>query len=658
MDGKKKSHSENKSLMPLCTLSCPLHVDARGYVRLIALNEFEKALELITRDNPLPSVCGSVCTHPCELKCRRGKVDEPVSIRELKGFVSEKLPEITPAKPKGKIPKKVAVVGSGPSGLSCAYFLSQKGYSVTVFEAKPRLGGMLYYGIPDFRLPKDVLEKDIEFIGKSGIEFKTNHAIGRHESIGSLLTGGYDAVYIAAGAQKSMLLGVPGEDLGGVLVGLKFLEDYNAGKRVNLGRTVLVVGGGDVSIDAARCALKCGAKKVKVLYRRSPEEMPASRDEVNAAKRDGVSFEYLTLPLRFLGRDEKIVGVEAIKVKLGEPDESGRSKPVPIPGSEFKLDADSVIVAIRQKPDLSYFAGDGLSVGGEGVLRVDSKTLMTNVPGVFAGGDVVSGPSCIIDAMSYGRQASESIDCYLQGKPYTPKEASSSLSDISEKTVQNIKRTARIPLIPRQYSTDDAVSEALRCLGCGFGASVDSDKCVACLACVRICSYTVPKIVEDKAFIDLNDCQSCGFCFAECPASAISMSDGAAEHFEEKVAAIPIKKRKNQTLLIPCSRANALIEGGKDTPSVSRIVVDCVGRIPKPRMLHLINEGFAGVVIVACDEGMCTHKTGNKVAEKRVRELAATLAEFNMGGRIRFFEAFQLLKLGLNNVVKEIIEEK
>ncbi len=661
MNHNKKSHSENKNKeknhIPLCTLSCPLHVDARGYIRLIGLHEFEKALELITRDNPLPSVCGRVCTHPCELKCRRGAVDEPVSIRSLKDFVSDRITELTPPKPAKKHAKKVAVVGSGPSGLSCAYFLAQKGYSVTILEAKEHLGGMLYYGIPDFRLPKDVLEKDLEFIQKAGIEVKTNYKVGERETLRDILNKGYAAVYVAVGTQKSVPLGIPGEDLAGVRKGLEFLADYNAGKKVALGENVIVVGGGDVSIDAARCALRSGAKKVKILYRRSLEELPAAREEVEAAKADGVTFEFLTLPLRFLGKDGKVAGIESIKVKLGEPDKSGRKKPIPIAGSEFRLDADAVIVAIRQKPDVSYFAQDGLSVQDEGNIAADPQTLATSLPGVFAGGDAVSGPSCIIDAMSYGRQAAESIDCYLVKKLYTPKQITTPLTALSEETSRNIKHTTRIPLIPRQYSGEDAVSESLRCLGCGFGATVDSDKCAACLACVRICPYQVPKIVEDKAYVDLNECQSCGFCFAECPASAISMADHAEDHFEEKVSAIPREERKKTVLLISCARAYNLLKE-KDAASIKTIVVDCLGRIPQPRLLRLLNDGFAGVVTVSCDEGMCTHKTGNKVAEKRVREVAATLSELQAAGRIRFFEVFQLFKSGLNNVVKEIIDRK
>jgi formate dehydrogenase major subunit len=361
--------------------------------------------------------------------------------------------------------------------------------------------------------------------------------------------------------------------------------------------------------------------------------------------KDGVAFEFLSIPLRLLGKEGEVSGIECVKVRLGEPDESGRKRPMPIPGSEFTLDADSVIVAIRQKPDLSFFKSDGLLTGVDGLLEVNPEMLMTDISGVFAGGDVVSGPSCILEAMAYGRKASESIHCFLSGKKYVPHEVCAGVSELSDETAERVKRIKRVSREPSSFSDGDAVNEALRCLGCGFGATVDPERCVACLECVRVCPYNVPKIVDGKAVIDLNECQSCGFCFAECPASAISMSDGLSEYFEERVLSLRKESSKTKKLLvICCSRVLEMLPEVKNPAYISRLVVDCVGRLPSERILKLFNEGFSSVIFVSCDEGMCTHRRGNKISEKRIKRLANILKEVSLGEKLRFSEISNLLE--------------
>ncbi len=648
-----KNKSQGKRDTPLCTLSCPLNVDARGYIRLIGLSEFEKALEKIIENNPLPSVCGRICNHPCEIECRRGGVDEPVSIRALKSFVSthiqSKKPEL--AKPTGK---KVAVVGSGPSGLTCAYYLALKGHKVTVCEERTHPGGMLYWGIPEFRLPKKELERDIEYIKKTGIKIKIKTRIEGKKQLNKLLKEGFDAIYLAIGCQQTPPLGISGEELEGVHKAIEFLRKFNSGEKIKFKNQVIVVGGGDVAIDTARSAIRCGAQKVKVLYRRSENEMPASSKEFEAAKIEGITFEFLSAPSKFIGVDGKVSSVECIKMRLGKLDESGRRSPKHVSGSNYTIEASDVIIAVSQKPDSTSFAG--LDLDG-GLFKVNSKTLETSMGGVFAGGDVVSGSSYVVEAMALGRKAAESIDCYLTGREFEPAERSSSLTGFSPKTLDRIKRVNRISGLDPDSLSSDIVSEALRCLNCGAGAIVEREKCAACLACVRICPYQVPKLVDDVAEIDLNECQSCGFCFSECPALAITVCGEVYLNFDEKVVE-SIPENNIGVVLVSCSNARYLLEDELSKNLIPSVVVDCVGRLPKERFLHLLSQGFKGVIVASCDEGDCIHKTGNSVTCNRIGELDETLNEISMGGRIRFFEASNLLELGLNKVLGEIIEGK
>ena len=650
MAANKHSHSVNKKATPFCQAWCPLHVDARGYLRLISLGEFEEALKVVLEHNPLPSVCGSICTHPCEIECRRSQADEPLAVRELKGFVSDGVSDVSPPKPAKDSGKKIAVVGSGPSGLSCAYFSAIRGHSVTVFESKEHVGGMMYYGIPSFRLDRLALSRDIDYIRKLGISFRTNTEVGDGKTLKVLLDK-FDALYLACGTHKSAKLGVPGESLSGVYHGLGFLADFNAGKKTRLGDRVIVIGGGDASIDAARCAIKAGSRKVKVLYRRSKEEMPACSDEVEACMKDGAAFEYLSIPKRFTEKNGKVAGVECVKAKLGKPDSSGRRRPVPVEGSDFLLDADSVIVAISQKPELESFKKEGLK-DSSGLIEVDKATLATNIPSVFAGGDAVCGPSSVVEAMAYGLRASESIHAHLSGEKYRGRELSSELTELSDSTLSKIKRIKRSE---GNLSESFAVYEALRCLGCGHGAVVDSDKCASCLACVRICPYGVPKIREDKAVIDMNECQSCGFCMAECPANAISMNDGFDEYFMKKKSSIP---SKGKPLLLLCSRANQILKESEVEFPSEKIVVDCLGRISKPEVLGFLGCKVSSLSLISCDDGTCTHRTGITYAAARVGGLSRIVTEIYGFNPIKVFQVSQILAEGFNNLLEEIIEEK
>ncbi len=409
--GKLQSRAPKESIpLPPCQEACPIHQDARGYVALIAKGKFEEALELIREANPLPAVCGYICHHPCEEACLRGQVDQPVPIRLLKRFISEHSGRIRPKRRAKGRREKILVVGSGPAGLACANDLCLSGFKVTLYEALPVLGGMLRVGIPEFRLPREVLQREIDVIRELGVEMKIHHPF-RFEGNGkSLKRLGFDAIFLSMGAHRSLKLNLPGETLQGVHPGVEFLREINLGKKVELGKKVAIIGGGNVAIDVARSVLRLGSKRVDLYYRRSREEMPAIPEEVEQAIREGVRLHLLTAPVRMIGREGKVVGMECLRMRLGEPDEKGRKRPIPIQGSNFKVDADTIISAVGQGLDQRQVKG--LEKNPDGTIRVDEKG-QTSVKGIFAGGDMVTGPGWAIDAIASGKRCAKAIEEYL-----------------------------------------------------------------------------------------------------------------------------------------------------------------------------------------------------------------------------------------------------
>ncbi len=411
MGGKKRS--PGRVPLPPCQEACPIHQDTRGYVALIAKGKFKEALELVREVNPLPAVCGYICHHPCEEACLREDVDHPVPIRLLKRFVAEygRSGEKFKREPKRKRREKVLVVGSGPAGLACANDLSLMGFKVTIYEALPVLGGMLRVGIPEFRLPREILQMEIEGIRELGVEMEIDRSF-RVDGNGRVLQRyGFDAIFLSMGAHKSSRLDVPGESLRGILPGVEFLREINLGREVETGKKVAVIGGGNVAIDVARCALRLGAKKVDLYYRRSRSEMPAISEEVDEAVREGVQLHLLATPVRMIGRNGKAIGMECIRIRLGEPDEKGRRRPIPIQGSNFKVEAETIISAIGQKVDSKPLKG--LEINPDGTLRVHPETGEASIKGIFAGGDMVTGPGWAIDAIAAGKRGAKAIAEYL-----------------------------------------------------------------------------------------------------------------------------------------------------------------------------------------------------------------------------------------------------
>ena len=400
--------------MPPCQEACPIHQDIRGYTRLIDERRYREALELIRETNALPSVTGYVCYHPCEAECIRESVDEPVSLRALKQFVTDLDDgELSPPKVDKKKGEKVSIVGSGPAGLTAAHDLAKDGYQVEIIEALPEPGGMLRWAIPAFRLPRHILWRDVNYIEKMGAMIKTGIRFGVDVTLSDLKKSGTDALIMTIGTHQGLRLGIENEGIRGYMDCLDFLRRYASGDKVTLGDKVIVVGGGNAAIDAARSAMRCGAKEVEIIYRRSRQEIPAGRDEIKEAEAEGIRISCLAMPLRIIGRDGVVQGLECKRTELGEPDESGRRRPIPIEGSEFVVKATSLISAIGQQPDLSWNHG-GLHFNFSPRNNfITDENCLTNIDGVFAAGDAINGPTTVVEAMASGGRVARSVALYL-----------------------------------------------------------------------------------------------------------------------------------------------------------------------------------------------------------------------------------------------------
>jgi heterodisulfide reductase subunit A len=480
---------------PPCKDACPAHIDVQGYVALIGQGKLAEALALVRRTIPFPGIIGRICNHPCETACNRGEYDEPIAICALKRFLAdvEEGPAPVPVL-ETRRNQTVAIVGAGPAGLAAAHDLALEGYGVTVFEGLPVAGGMLAVGIPDYRLPRAVLNREIARIRSLGVQLELNTPVGGKggPSLDDLHSD-HDAVFVAIGAHQERQLRIVGEDLEGVAPGAVFLRKLNLGQPVVVGRRVAVVGGGNVAIDAARSALRLGAESVTIVYRRSRAEMPASAWEIEDAEEEGIHFHFLANPVRILGENGRVLGLECIRMELGEPDSSGRRRPIPIEGSDFGLAVDMVIPAIGQTPDLGSMGGSGLPVTRWGTLAADPDTLATHVPGIFAGGDAVSGPGTAIEAIAAGKRAARSIHRYLQGKEVVALKDGPRVVPLEEVDLRRARRQARVALprltpgtriqgfaeVELRLGEEQAIAEALRCLNCGV--------CSECRQCEVAC---------------------------------------------------------------------------------------------------------------------------------------------------------------------------
>jgi formate dehydrogenase beta subunit len=594
-----------RDLVP-CRTACPVHTDAGAYVRAIAEWDTARGYRVARAPNPLASTCGRICAHPCETKCRRGKIDQPISIRALKRVVTERhgvenplgaarepLRPLSLAAKKADAPARVAVVGAGPAGISCAHDLALLGYVVTLFDAAPVVGGMLYQGVPEYRLPRDLIRAEVDPILALGVELKLEWRLGRDFSVGDLRRNDYAAVFLALGATRGRDLQIPGRELDGVINGVDFLLNANLGYRVVVGERVVVVGGGNVAIDvartvlryagpetreltegaqqllqtwgydnafldAARTALRLGARHVQLVSLESRAEMPAHPDEVREAEEEGISLVPRRGPKAVVGHDGHVSALETLDV-ASVFDESGRFDPKFVAGSEKRLEADTIILAVGQQPDTACLAGDPeIQITPRGLVAVEPRTLATTMPGVFCGGDLAFGPRIVIEAVADGKRAALAIHESLGGGP-VPRARGRFRPIPLDRAGDHYDRIPRhaVPSLPvarrtgfreveEGYSEAEARAEGSRCLWCNVETVFDSERCILCSGCVEICPEACLTLVpfsrlrETPELAALGEalgagpsagaivkdeerCIRCGLCAERCPTGAITM---------------------------------------------------------------------------------------------------------------------------------------
>jgi NADPH-dependent glutamate synthase beta subunit-like oxidoreductase/ferredoxin len=538
-----------------CQIACPAGIDVPSYVTLIGMGLDAEAVQLIREDNPFPWVCGLVCTNPCELMCVRGRLDEPISIKYLKGFAAERAMSEGTYRNPAKGPdngRKVCIIGAGPAGLTAANFLALKGYRVTIIEALPVAGGMMMVGIPRYRLPREVIDREVEMIKDLGVEIRLNTRLGLDVTMKQLKGQGFEAFLVTIGAHGAYKLMVPGEDdFPQVINAVDFLRRVSLGDRRLPGKRVTVIGGGNVAVDAARTCIRLGCEQVTLVYRRSRMEMPAHAEEVHQAEEEGVSCCFLTIPKEVTGADGKVTGLLCLRAELGQPDERGRRRPVAIEGSDHLLAVDAVIAAIGQTIE-----NDGLMSLKElkwsrrGTIVANNITLETSVPGVFAAGDAVSGPATVVEAIGAGKKAAEAIDRYLHGipQPEMPPvpvrrrrleciEVPASTKMILNRPQMPLLNTDRRRITFQQvelgYPENMVREEARRCLRC--------DICRRCGHCVEICRDGMGVNALQLGYLNFDHptasdlrstaerCIACGACAANCPNEAMVMRDHGGE---------------------------------------------------------------------------------------------------------------------------------
>jgi len=538
---------------PPCSAACPAGNDIVAFIRKITEGDLEGSWNVIKEENPFPGICGRVCFHPCEAKCNRGKYDESIGIHALERFVADHAPNLNEKMQKvtGVREGKIAIVGSGPAGLSCAYHLARLQYDVTVFESSSSTGGMLRMGIPSYRLPRDVLDQEISRIVALGVEFRTGIALGENLSLDGLRD--YQAIFIASGAHRSRSLHIPGEKGKDVLSGLGLLKKINLAKKGKLGNKIAIIGGGNTAIDVARSVIRMG-KKATILYRRSKEEMPAFEDEIVEAIEEGVKIRYLVNPVRIQQRDS-LKRLECLRMKLGETDETGRRRPVPVPNSNFFIEADSVIIAAGEEIEASFLPKGVERKEGIILTRRDGST---GVKGIFAGGDLTSNQRTVAHAIGSGKKAALAMDCYLRGKDSEeaiqqiligegpslsifrylhPEERKMNphvvaFEELNMDYFEPSKRQRQSKVLAKKrirgfeevtspLTEDRAVKEAERCFSCGT--------CNECENCYVFCpDISVVKTGEIFSHqVDYDFCKGCGICLSECPRGAISLREEA-----------------------------------------------------------------------------------------------------------------------------------
>ncbi len=643
-----------------CRAACPAHTDVQAYVGLIAQGRYTEAFEVITSVNPVASVCSMICHHPCEQACRRCAVDDPLAVRHLKRFAIEKSLDYRRSKRKlvqKTKGKNIGIIGSGPSGLTTARDLAEFGYSVTIYERHPVLGGMLASAIPPYRLPREVLKEDIEDVVSKGIEVKASCEIGKDVKFDDL-TKKHDAVLIAIGLSQSRSINIPGVEGPGVLLAIPFLENVAFNREQTLGNKVLVIGGGNVAMDVARTARRLGVRDVSMVCLESAEEMPAWKWEVDEALEEGIRIEHRWGPKAVRRQGDSVQGLEVVKVK-SVFDANGRFNPAFDNDQTTVLEADTIIITIGQMSNLSFLRDTAVKVDERGRVEWNPETHMSSLKSVFVSGEVVTGPGSAIAAVASGHRAALAIHLYLQGETIEgklPVQEKEKIAQMPAGVIEKISREPRTKikhLAPEVrcdtmvhfeigYDEEEALREAGRCRGCGGGAVVDQKKCMACLTCQRICPYGAP-VVTSVSEIRPEYCQACGLCAPECPGEAISMVSYDIREVRTSlpsvVGAVDPKRQEPVIVAFMCTHHAGVL--GFDLPKNIRAVpVHCTSRIDILDLLKAVETGVDGVAVVRCNDGTCKYKNIESRVNARVRRGQEMLDKLGIGaGRIELLSA-------------------
>ncbi len=645
-----------------CRAACPAHTDVQAYVGLIAQGRYNEAFEVVRSVNPIASVCSVICHHPCEQVCRRCAVDEPLAVRHLKRFALEKAADYRRNKrrlvQKTKN-KSIAIIGSGPSGLTAADDLASFGYSVTVYERHPVPGGMLSSAIPSYRLPREMLQEDINDVVAKGIEVKTNCEIGKDVLLDDLIKK-HDAVLIAIGLSQSRSLNIPGVEGSGVLLAIPFLTDVAFGEksRFEQENNVLVIGGGNVAIDVARAARRLGAGNVRMVCLESAEEMPAWKWEVDEALEEGITISHRWGPKSVRRTDGTVQGLEVVKVK-SVFDADGRFNPSFDNDQTSFIEADTIIITIGQMSNLSFLKNSAVKIDERGRVEWNPATQMSSARGVFVSGEVVTGPGSAIAAVANGHRAALAIHLYLQGEaiegklPAQEKEKIAQLPpEVAQKIIREPRREIK-HLAPEVrcdtfthfeigYDEEEALKEAGRCRGCGAGAVVDTNKCMACLTCMRICPYGAP-VVTSVSEIRPEYCQACGLCAPECPGQAISMVSYDVRETRDTMPSVVgnVDPKRQEPLIVALMCTHHVGVLGFNVPeNVRTVPVHCTSRIDILDLLKAFECGADGVAVVRCNDGTCKYRDIGRRVNARIKRGRDLLGMLGIeSGRIELLSA-------------------
>ena len=651
---EKRAEEAAEELCASCSAACPVLTDTRRYTQLVAEGKYEEAFEIIRATNPFPSVCARICHHPCEAECRRGKVDQAVGLRDIKRFVMEQVRDYRKQhRPTAEVTReeKIAVIGSGPGGLTVAADLANKGYAATVFEKDSVAGGMLASVIPSYRLPDEVLQEDIDDILSLGVELRLNCEVGKDVTLPDLKKQGYAAVLITTGLTESRPLGIPGTDAEGVMLALPFLRDARMGQPIELGKNVVVIGGGNVATDVARTAKRLGAPKVTMVCLESRDEMPAWEWEIEESLEEEIDIICSKGPKRIVVEDGHVVGLETTDVK-SVFDEEGRFNPTFYEDRVGTIECDTIVLSIGQQANMKFTEGADVELAGPGRLVFNRLTHATSDLAIFAAGEVVTGPGAAIEAVANGHRAAEAIDHFLTHGELKeiPEEEPKPLGEIPDEVVEKIRRIERetMPTLTAEERIKDfrpielgltepqALRESMRCLSCALGSRVNAEECAVCLTCVRLCPFGVATI-DNTATMPAEMCQACGLCAAECPAMAIDIERfTAAQALAEVDAAVEKMgaQRPDPFLVAVCcafeatSRAHLLTsyEDAART-GILRLTLPCVARLSVVDMLAFFEQGADGVCIIGCKAGTCRFPTADLRLRQRVARTRQLIEE-------------------------------